>query len=577
MDKNTLNESVQRAGRREWIGLAVLALPTLLLSLDLSVLYLALPSLSADLGASSTQQLWIIDIYSFMLAGFLVTMGTLGDRIGRRRLLLVGAAAFGAASVLAAFSTSAGMLIAARAVLGVAGATLMPSTMALIRNMFEDPRQMGLAIGVWMSCFMGGMALGPLVGGILLERFWWGSAFLLSVPFMALLLVVGPVLLPEYRDEGAGRLDLGSVALSLAAILPVIYGLKELARNGWDAVPALAIAGGVAFGVAFVRRQRRLADPLLDLRLFANCSFGTALGIMLLAGVVMAGATLLSALYLQSVLGLSPLRAGLWLLPQNVAMIAGFLVAPRFARRSRPAYVMAAGLAIAAGGLMLLTRVNGADDLDLVVGGLVLANGGIALPMALVTNLILGSAPPEKAGSAAAMSETGGEFGVALGIATLGSIATAVYRNRIADVIPPDVPAGAARAAHEGIHHDRRSRGRAAARRTRRGTARRRPRVLHGRAQHRRRRRRRPLPLPGHPGRDPAWPRATVRGRRGSRRDGCGSRGRGDPSKLSPGTPRARSNEGFAATQSAGATYYDQSRRPRQISRPTAWPYTKGG
>lgn len=231
--------------------------------------------------------------------------------------------------------------------------------------------------------------------GILLERFWWGSAFLLGVTFMVLLLVVGSVLLPEYRDENAGRLDLRSVALSLAAILPVIYGLKELARNDWEAAPTLAIAGGLVFGVAFVRR-RRLADPLLDLRLFANRSFSTALGIMLLAGVVMAGATLLSALYLQSVLGLSPLRAGLWLLPQNVAMVAGFLVAPRLARRFRPAYVMAAGLAIAAGGLLLLSRVHGTGDLGLVVGGLVLASGGIALPMALVTSLILGSAPPRR-------------------------------------------------------------------------------------------------------------------------------------------------------------------------------------
>jgi MFS transporter, DHA2 family, multidrug resistance protein len=455
MNTNAVNEtangSAPRAGRREWVGLAVLALPTLLLSLDLSVLYLALPKLSADLEASATQQLWIIDIYSFMLAGFLVTMGTLGDRIGRRRLLLIGAAAFGVASVLAAYSTSAQMLIAARAILGVAGATLMPSTMALIRNMFEDPRQMGTAIGVWMSCFMGGMALGPLVGGILLERFWWGSAFLLGVPFMALLLVVGPVLLPEYRDEEAGQLDLFSVALSLAAILPAIYGLKELARYGLDIAPAIAIAAGAAFGVAFVRRQRRLADPLLDLRLFADRSFSASLGIMLLAGIVMAGATLLSALYLQIIVGLSPLQAGLWLLPQNVAMVAGVLLAPLLARRFRPAYVVAAGLVVAAAGLLVLTRVGGTGGLDLVVTGLVLANGGIALPMALVANLILGSAPPEKAGSAAAMSETGGEFGVALGIATLGSIATAVYRDRLADAIPPDVPAGAARAAHEGI------------------------------------------------------------------------------------------------------------------------------
>src|SRR6266496_6056794 len=196
-----------RATHREWLGLAVLALPTLLLSLDVSVLYLALPPLSADLHADSTQQLWILDIYSFLLAGFLVTMGTLGDRIGRRRLLLGGAAAFGIASVLAAFSTSAGMLIAARALLGLAGATLAPSTLSLIRSMFADPRQRTVAVGVWISSYSAGGAIGPLLGGVLLEWFWWGSVFLLAVPVMALLLL-GPVLLPEYRDPEAGRLDL---------------------------------------------------------------------------------------------------------------------------------------------------------------------------------------------------------------------------------------------------------------------------------------------------------------------------------------------------------------------------------
>src|SRR5690349_477428 len=220
------------ATRREWLGLAVLALPTLLLSIDVSVLYLALPTMGKSLRADSTQQLWILDIYSFLLAGFLVTMGTLGDRIGRRKLLLAGAAAFGVASVVAAYATSAEMLIVARAVLGVAGATIMPSTMGLIRHMFRSPQQMGAAIGIWFACFMGGMTLGPLVGGALLEHFWWGSAFLLGVPFMILLIVVGPFLLPEFRDAGAGRLDLASVGLSLAAILPFIYGLKDLARHG---------------------------------------------------------------------------------------------------------------------------------------------------------------------------------------------------------------------------------------------------------------------------------------------------------------------------------------------------------
>jgi MFS family permease len=291
-------------------------------TLAASVLYLALPKVSADLGATGNQMLWILDIYSFVLAGFLVTMGTLGDRIGRRRLLLIGAAAFGGASILAAYSTSAEMLIATRALLGLAGATLMPSTMALIRNMFPDPKQMGTAIGVWFSCFMGGMAIGPLVGGALLEQFWWGSAFLLGVPFMALLLVVGPVLLPEYRAPGTGRLDLVSVGLSLAAILPAIYGLRELARRGWDPV-ASAVVVGLAFGVIFVRRQRALADPLLDLRLFGYRALRSALSVYLLTGVVMAGVSLMSTVYLQSVLELSTLRAGLWLLPHNAALAAG--------------------------------------------------------------------------------------------------------------------------------------------------------------------------------------------------------------------------------------------------------------
>jgi DHA2 family multidrug resistance protein-like MFS transporter len=440
-----------RATRREWLGLVVLALPTLLLSVDISVLYLALPHLSADLGASSTEQLWILDIYSFMLAGFLVTMGTLGDRIGRRRLLLTGAAAFGATSVLAAYATSPEMLIVARALLGVSGATLMPSTMALIRNMFRDPKQMAAAIGIWFACFMGGMTLGPLVGGALLDNFWWGSAFLLGVPFMALLLVAGPVLLPEYRDTAAGRLDLTSVALSLAAILPVIYGLKEIARNGWGTAPVLAVAAGVVAGVLFVRRQRRLTSPLLDVRLFANRSFRTALATMLATGIVMAGVTLMSTLYLQTVRGLSPLQAGLWLVPQNIAMAGGSMLAPALARRLRPAYLMAVGLAVAGVGLLVQTQVGAAGGVGPLVTGLVLAGVGISPAMSLTMNLILGSAPPEKAGSAASISETSGEFGVALGVATLGSLATLVYRLRVPDAIPAGTPARAADAARESI------------------------------------------------------------------------------------------------------------------------------
>ena len=439
------------AGRREWIGLIVLAFPTLLLSLDMSVLYLALPQLTGDLGAGATQQLWIMDIYGFMIAGFLVTMGTLGDRIGRRRLLMFGASAFGVASVLAAYSTSPEMLIATRALLGIAGATLMPSTLALISNMFRDARQRASAIGVWMSCFMGGMTVGPLVGGVLLENFWWGSAFLLGVPVMVILLVTAPILLPEYRDTSAGRIDLTSVALSLAAILPVVYGIKELAKHGWSAAAVVAIVTGAAVGTAFVHRQRRLEHPLLDLRLFANRTFASALTIQLGGGIVMGGTFLFVTLYLQMVVGLSPLEAGLWLIPPNLAMVAGFVSAPILARRFRPAHVMAGGLVLAAIGYVLLTQVGAVGGRPVLITGFVLATVGIALPTALVTDLVVGSAPPEKAGSAASISETGGELGIALGVATLGSLGAAVYRGRVGESIGAGVPGAAADSARESL------------------------------------------------------------------------------------------------------------------------------
>src|SRR5688572_17909033 len=266
-----------RAGRREWIGLAVIALPCMLYSMDLTVLNLAVPHLSADLKPSSAELLWIIDIYGFMVAGALITMGTLGDRIGRRRLLLIGATAFGIASVIAAFSSSAEMLIATRALLGVAGATLAPSTLSLIRNMFLDPNQRTFAIGVWVTSYSVGGAIGPLLGGILLQYFWWGSVFLLGVPVMVLLLVLGPVLLPEYRDPKAGRLDLFSAGLSLAAVLCVIYGLKRIAEDGVAWLPAVSIVTGLVLGLQFLRRQRRLADPLIDLRLFRVPAFSASL------------------------------------------------------------------------------------------------------------------------------------------------------------------------------------------------------------------------------------------------------------------------------------------------------------
>ncbi|MGH2618372.1 MAG: MFS transporter, partial [Thermomicrobiales bacterium] len=421
---------VPKAGRREWIGLAVIALPCLLYSMDLTVLHLAVPALSADLKPSSSQLLWIIDIYGFLIAGSLLTMGTLGDRIGRRKLLLIGAAAFGLASIVAAFSTSAEMLIASRALLGVAGATLAPSTLSLLRNMFPDPAQFTVAIGVWVSSFSAGGAIGPVVGGVLLERFWWGSVFLISVPVMLLLLALGPVLLPEYRDPHAGRLDLISAAQSLVAVLLIIYGLKQIAVEGLGPLPALAIVAGLAIGAVFVRRQRLAPDPLLDLSLFASRGFSAALGTYMFSILFVFGTFYFTAQYLQLVIGLSPLTAGLWSLPSALGFIVGSNLAPRLVRSVRPGIVVVAGLAIAAVGLGLLTQV-GVDALLLIVSATVIMSLGLGPVITLATDIVVGTAPPERAGAASGVSETSAEFGGALGIAVLGSIGTAVYRSRV--------------------------------------------------------------------------------------------------------------------------------------------------
>jgi len=428
-----------RATSREWIGLAVLALPCMLYAMDLTVLNLAVPSLSKDLQPSSAELLWIVDIYGFMVAGMLITMGTLGDRIGRRRLLLIGAVVFGITSVLAAFSTSAETLIATRALLGVAGATIAPSTLSLIRNMFHDPGQRTVAISVWITSYSVGAAIGPVLGGVLLEFFWWGSVFLLAVPVMVLLLILAPKLLPEYRDPDAGRLDLLSAALSLLAVLAMIYGLKQFAQDGFGWVPALSIAGGLAAGAVFVRRQQTLADPLIDLRLFRAPAFSASLATYLLAAIAAFGAFVFIAQYLQLVRGLSPLEAGLWSLPFAGGFIVGAQATPHIVRWARPAWVMVAGLVLADFGFLILTQVDVGSGLALVVAGSVLLSLGLAPVFTLATDFVVGTAPPEKAGAASAIAETGAEFGGAMGIAVLGSIGTAIYRSRVDDAIPTGV------------------------------------------------------------------------------------------------------------------------------------------
>jgi MFS transporter, DHA2 family, multidrug resistance protein len=415
--------------------------------MDLSVLNLAVPALSAELKPSAAQLLWIVDIYGFLVAGSLITMGTLGDRIGRRRLLMIGAAAFGAASVLAAASRSAGMLIAARALLGVAGATLAPSTLSLIRNMFHDPKERTFAIAVWITSYSVGGAIGPLVGGLMLQRYHWSSVFLLAVPVMALLLAVAPRLLPEFRDPAPERLDLTSAALSLSSVLAVIWGLKKIAEHGAGWAPVATILAGSLLGVVFLRRQGTLAHPFVDLGLFRSPAFSTALLTYTLALFVAFGAFIFVSQYLQMVLGLSPLESGLWTLPWSFGFILGSLITPALARRFRPAPLIAAGLVLAAAGFAVLTRVGVASGVAAVVTASVMFSIGLSPAITLVTDMVLGAAPPERAGAASALSETSAELGGALGIAVLGSVGTAVYRGAMAGAVPAGLPADVAQAA----------------------------------------------------------------------------------------------------------------------------------
>ncbi|OZE95673.1 MFS transporter [Rhodococcoides fascians] len=419
----------QRATPKDWLGLVVLAFAVLLIAVDGTVLDLALPFISSDLSPSSNQLLWIIDVYSFVLAGLLITMGTLGDRIGRRKLLLIGAAGFGIASVVAAFATSPEMLIAARVLQGVSGATLMPATLGLIRTIFTDPRQRVMAIGVWGAMAGGGAAAGPLVGGWLLEHFWWGSVFLINIPVMLALIAFGPLVIPESKDPNPGTFDLISSGLSMAALVPLVYAVKETAAHGISVVNVGAALVGIGAGILFVRRQRRLDDPMIDLQLFSNPAFSTAVFTNFLSVFALAGVLFFGAQYLQLVLGNSPLEAGLLLLPGTASSIVTSLVAAYLVRVWSPATVLGAGLAAAAVGAAVLFGLRVDSGPALFIIGFVLVGAGAGTALTLTSDLVVSSVRPERAGAASAVSETAYELGIALGVAVLGTVVMSYFRR----------------------------------------------------------------------------------------------------------------------------------------------------
>ncbi|WP_084535296.1 MFS transporter [Nocardia yamanashiensis] len=420
-----------KARPRDWAGLGVLALALLLISVDATVLDLAVPSITADLAPTTPQLLWIIDVYSFVLAGLLVTMGTLGDRIGRRKLLLIGAIGFAVASALAAWAISPAMLIAARVLQGVAGATLMPATLGLIRSMFQNARQRTLAISVWGAMAASGAAFGPLLGGWMLEHFWWGSVFLVNLPVMAVLVLAAPLLVPESRDPNPGRFDLTSAALSMLALIPIVYAVKEFAAHGPSLNLLIAASVGVVSGYVFIRRQQGLAAPLIDLDLFRLPQFRAAVFTNLLSVFALAGVLFFGSQYLQLVLGKSPLEAGLLLIPGTIGSMVGALVAAWLVRWWRPATVLAGSLVTVATGATLywLLPTDPSGSVTPFIVGFLLIGLGEGVALTVSSDMIVSTAPEARAGNAAAISETAMEMGIALGVAVLGSAVMAAFRN----------------------------------------------------------------------------------------------------------------------------------------------------
>lgn len=439
-----------RTGAKQWWGLAVLVIPSTLLFMMLTILFLAAPNLATDLNPSSAQLLWILDIYGFVMAGFLVAMGVLGDRVGKRRLMVIGAILYAVVSIAAALTTEPSLMIVWRAVLGLGGAMMLPATLGLIFVLFSDAKQRGVAIGIWAGGISAGVALGPLLSGLLLEAYGWEATFLVAVPIMAIVVIGAPLLVPEHRDPTA-RFDLFSALLLVASLLAIIYGIKRFATQQPAGLSIALLVVGALIGLWFVIRQLRAKQPLLDVRLFRNKTVSGALAVFLLSAAALGGVYQLFAQYLQQVQGLSPLQAGFGILPAAAVLIVASTLSPVFARKFRPGNVIAIGLLTQVVGYVLFTQLDAGTGLALVIASFVITYPGVAPAMALTTDLVVSSVPPEKAGGASGLATTVNDLGLSLGVALIGSVGVVAYRNQIAGTLPDGLPADAVAAASDSI------------------------------------------------------------------------------------------------------------------------------
>ncbi|MEE1818513.1 MFS transporter [Streptomyces sp. SP18ES09] len=447
---NTAHERTGAAvgtGANRWVVLVVLCVSLLLVALDATILHVAVPSLTEDLRPSATALLWIVDAYPLVCAALLILFGTLGDRVGRRRVLLLGYALFGIASAVAALATDPAVLIAARALLGVGGAMIMPATLSILRTVFPDRRERATAIGVWTATAAIGAATGPVLGGFLVENYWWGSVFLINIPLMALVLPLGRRLLPESRGAADGPWDVLGALMAAGGVLGCVLGVKRAGAG--DPLLALPTAGPLLLGsallVLFVRRQKRRPHPLIDMRLFSRAAFTTSVGCIVIGMLALVGLELIAVQYLQLVLGLSPLETGLRLLPLTFAAMAAGATGSYTLRRIGPRRMVGWGFLLTAGAVLLLTLMGQHDRPLLLTAGFVLLGFGLQTTLFSAYESMLSEAPQRSAGGAAAIGETSYQLGAGMGIALLGSVMNAAYAPGLASV--PGVPAEASRAA----------------------------------------------------------------------------------------------------------------------------------